>query len=110
MVRVLSCCSSQPRTLTMAQLPTSTGGGLDIYRGDLFETMREQMDRTLQQFGQLAGLSIGGGRSGRSGSAEGNILAPADVSEDDNAYRITLDLPGIDPNQVEVNLSGRTLT
>ena len=38
------------------------------------------------------------------------LAPPIDVRETDDAYIVEADLPGIDPNQVEVTIEGRTLT
>lgn len=85
----------------MANLPMT---GLDIFRGDLLSSVQREMDRAFRQFGSLTGL-------GRETQEREGILSPlAEVSEDDTAYRITLELAGFEPNQIECNVSGRTLT
>jgi HSP20 family protein len=54
--------------------------------------------------------------SGLPFSAEqGNVItstwfAPTDVSEDENTLRITMELPGVDPNDVRLSLENNVLT
>jgi len=45
----------------------------------------------------------------------GNVItstwfAPTDVSEDENSLRITMELPGVDPNDVRLSLENNVLT
>ena len=44
------------------------------------------------------------------GLASGNWVPAVDIQEDDNAYRLTADLPGIDPKDVEVTMENGVLT
>ncbi len=44
------------------------------------------------------------------GLAAGNWMPAVDIQEDDNAYRLTADLPGIDPKNVEVTMENGVLT
>jgi HSP20 family protein len=46
---------------------------------------------------------------------QGNVItstwfAPTDVSEDENTLRITMELPGVDPNDVRLSLENNVLT
>ena len=46
---------------------------------------------------------------------QGNVItstwfAPTDVSEDENSLRITMELPGVDPNDVRLSLENNILT
>jgi HSP20 family protein len=46
---------------------------------------------------------------------QGNVItstwfAPTDVSEDENSLRITMELPGVDPNDVRLSLENNVLT
>jgi HSP20 family protein len=46
---------------------------------------------------------------------QGNVItstwfAPTDVSEDQNSLRITMELPGVDPNDVRLSLENNVLT
>jgi HSP20 family protein len=48
-------------------------------------------------------------------SEQGNVItstwfAPTDVSEDENSLRITMELPGVDPNDVRLSLENNVLT
>jgi len=85
----------------MANLPMT---GLDLFRGDLLSSVQREMDRAIRQFGSLTGL----GRETQ--EREGTLTPLAEVSEDETAYRISLELAGFEPNQIEANVSGRTLT
>lgn len=38
------------------------------------------------------------------------LFAPTDVSEDENALQITMELPGVDPNDVRLSLENNVLT
>jgi HSP20 family protein len=75
---------------------------------EIFQAMRQEMDRIFQQagFGGLAGF---GSQASQQGEQQ-RIIPAAEVTEDNENYRIALELPGIDPQNVEVNLSGSTLT
>lgn len=77
---------------------------LDILRsGDVFEAI----DRVVQQNLRMLGLT----NRQQQQITEGGTLSPlADVSEDDTAYRINIELPGIDPKNVDVNVTGSTLS
>ena len=81
---------------------------------DLYNTLRRQMDDLLTQFamgfptGGSSLLGQIGGQQGRGGLS--TLTPPAEVVEDHDDYRIITELPGIDPNNVDVNVSGGTLT
>lgn len=86
----------------------STFGGhpLDVYR-----QFRQEMDQLLSQFGQL-GIQAGwGGGQGTQQQQGEQVLIPlADAVEDHDNYRIAVEVPGVDPQQIEANVSGSTLT
>ena len=69
---------------------------------DMFNQMQQEMNRLFGEFGFAAGGQQQGQRAGR-------ITPSAEVTEDNEHYRVSLELPGIDPQQVEVSLSGTTL-
>src|SRR3712207_4417666 len=53
--------------------------------------------------------------SGLPFTEQGNVItstwfAPTDVSEDENSLRITMELPGVDPNDVRLSLENNILT
>jgi len=78
---------------------------------DAFNTLRREMDRLFAQFSPFSLSTFGRLDQGQSGSPQHLVLAPpAEVIEDDSGYRIITELPGIDPREVEVNLTGSTLT
>jgi HSP20 family protein len=99
------------QTQTRSQTPTPMrGSGLD-----LFQSFRNEMERMFDQFWRGFGLPTP--RRGFEGEpfwrGEGAFAAavPAvDVAEDDKAYHITAELPGLNEKDIEVNLSGDTLT
>ena len=68
---------------------------------DLVRQMQQEIDRVFGDFGFAGTQQQERGRA---------LVPPAEVIEDNESYRIALDLPGIDPQQVEVNLGGHTLT
>lgn len=78
---------------------------------EIFQAMRQEMDRIFQQAG-VGGLAGFGSQLGSSQQSEQqrNIVPAIEATEDNENYRLTIELPGIDPQNVEVNLSGNTLT
>jgi HSP20 family protein len=66
-------------------------------------SLRDAMDRLLQD----SFFRPTRGNAGRGG--EGNLL-PLDVSESDDAYTIQASLPGIKPEDVQIQLVGDTVT
>jgi HSP20 family protein len=74
-----------------------------MFGGDALQALRNDMDRFLSQ---ITGLSLG-----RPSGAHAASLTPvAEITEDDTAYRIITELPGIDQKDVEINLVGSTLS
>jgi HSP20 family protein len=82
---------------------------------DLFRSFRDEMDRMFDQFWRGFGMPV----TRRAMEAEPfwpreeafGLPAPAvDVAEDEKAYHITAELPGLSEKDVEVNLSGDILT
>jgi HSP20 family protein len=70
--------------------------------GSLFGLQR--LNRILDE--AFAGLPL---------SDQGSVItstwfAPTDVSEDENSLRITMELPGVDPNDVRLSLENNVLT
>lgn len=64
----------------------------------------QRLNRILDE--AFAGLPFG---------EQGNVItstwfAPTDVSEDENSLRITMELPGVDPNDVRLSLENNVLT
>jgi HSP20 family protein len=70
---------------------------------DPWRSFRNEMDRVFEQFSQsLAPLSFFRG-------AERVRLPSVDIAEDDKAFTITAELPGLTAQDVDVSLDGRTL-
>jgi len=64
----------------------------------------QRLNRILDE--AFAGLPFG---------EQGNVItstwfAPTDISEDENCLRITMELPGVDPNDVRLSLENNVLT
>ena len=64
-----------------------------------FVTLRDEMDDLLSRF-----------FGGQDGWFSGRMFLFADVVETDTAFEVTLDLPGVDPEKVDVHVSGNVLT
>jgi HSP20 family protein len=93
---------------TQTQAPRATGI-------DLFQSFQNEIDRMFGQFWRGFGLPGLGGRFApqpfSSGAVPFGFLAPrVDVSEDEKAYRITAELPGLTEKDVDVTLAGDLLT
>ena len=80
-------------------------GMLQEYR-DPFQGAREQTLRLMQSLLQQSGQ--GGQR--QSDDQQGSIVPPAEAIEDENAYILTLEIPGVDPKDVDVSVVGNSLT
>ena len=79
-------------------LPFGFGG----QRGDPFQLLRREMEQLFDSVGGTQGEALTGG---------GNIVAPRmDISEDDHAFRITAEMPGARPEDVEVIFEDDVLT
>ena len=64
----------------------------------------EQALRLMQAFAS-------GGQRGRRQQDDQNAIVPAaEANEDENAYLLTLEIPGVDPKDVDVSVAGNTLT
>ncbi|MDB5898085.1 MAG: type effector protein [Ramlibacter sp.] len=79
-------------------LPFGFGG----QRGDPFQLLRRQMEQLFENVGGSAGEPMAGG---------GNIVAPRmDISEDDQAFTVTAEMPGARPEDVDVTVEDDVLT
>lgn len=76
--------------------------GFGSQRGDPFQLLRREMEQLFDNVGGTAGEgSVGGG----------NIVAPRmDISEDDQAFRVSAEMPGARPEDVEVIVEDDMLT
>lgn len=82
---------------------------------DPFQSFRNEMDRMFDQFWRGFGLPAmrRGSETEPFWHGEGGfgVSMPAvDIAEDDKAYRITAELPGLNEKDIEVHLSGNMLT
>lgn len=76
--------------------------GFGSQRGDPFQMLRREMEQLFDNVGGSAGEMMAGG---------GNIVAPRmDISEDDQAFTVTAEMPGARPEDVEVMVEGDMLT
>lgn len=77
-----------------------SGGFLPAAReNDPFSRMHREMDRMFEDF------------FGNARSSGGNILLrpSVDIAESKKAYRISVEVPGIDPEQIDLQVEGDTL-
>lgn len=65
-----------------------------------FEQLRREMDALLSRFGTGAGA----GRDWR------GVYPPVNLYESADAYMLTAELPGVDPDAIHVSLEGSTVT
>ena len=78
---------------------------------DVFRSFRTEMDRLFDRFTTGFGWPSLALPSFPAPFAGNGFATPAvDVTEDEKAYRIAAELPGMDETDVEVALSGDTLT
>jgi HSP20 family protein len=65
----------------------------------------------LQRLNRILDEALGGAGFPEQGSViTSTLFAPTDVSEDENALQITMELPGIDPDDVRLSLENNVLT
>jgi len=71
---------------------------------DPFTSFRQEMDRLFDDF-----LSPATTRTAMPSGGNGNIRPSIDLKENDGAYVVTAELPGIDPKDVQVDLHDNVL-
>jgi HSP20 family protein len=77
---------------------------------DVWRSFRGEMDRLFDRFGFPSLRRMFDFEPvGRSLSNFSFSAPPMDLSEEQNAYKITAELPGLDPKDVDVSVSGNTL-
>ena len=80
--------------------------GTDFYGSPLFAAMENLMDTmftdSLFRFDPLAGRTA-------HRSVEAALKPNLDISSDEKEYRVTVELPGVDENDVQVELEGNAL-
>ncbi len=69
-----------------------------------FDALRQEIDRAFEQFSGFPRLP-----GGVFGAAGGAVVA-VDMVEKDDGYELTAELPGLDPQDVQLGLAGRMLT
>src|SRR5689334_1888542 len=88
------------------QKPTPSRGSAST--PDVFRSLRSEMDRLFERFASGVGL---GSLPGFRFDAGIGVPSPAvDITEDDTAFKVTAELPGMTDKDVEVALRGDTLT
>jgi HSP20 family protein len=76
--------------------------GFGSQRADPFQLLRREMEQLFDNVGGTQGEPFAGG---------GNIVAPRmDISEDEQAFRVSAELPGARPEDVEVIVEDDVLT
>ena len=77
---------------------------------DVWRSFRSEMDRLFDRFGFPSLRRVFDMEPSWRPTSSFNFSAPAiDMSEDDKAYRISAELPGIDAKDIDVSVSGDTL-
>jgi HSP20 family protein len=80
-------------------------------RGDVFQSMRHEMERLFDRFGGFDLPSFGRDIEHFWPRINGGALSVSvDVAEDDKAYTITAELPGIDEKDIDVDIAEDVLT
>jgi HSP20 family protein len=64
----------------------------------------------LQRLNRILDEAFGGLPFPESSVVTSTLFAPTDVSEDENALQITMELPGVDPENVRLSLENNVLT
>lgn len=89
-------------------LPVTRQESRASYPGSVFQ-IHQEIDRMFDDVFRNFGLSSPGGRPGSS-LAQAEWLKPTlDVGATDKEYHISIELPGVDEKDVQVELSGDTL-
>jgi HSP20 family protein len=77
---------------------------------DIWQSFRGEMDRLFDRFGFSSLRRVFDIEpSWRSASSFGFSAPAIDMNEDENAYKISAELPGIDAKDIDVSVSGDTL-
>ncbi len=75
---------------------------------DVWSSLRSEMDRLFDTF--TSRFSVTPFLSPRFGSVP-NVLSPAvDITEEEGAFKVTAEVPGLAEKEIQVSLSGDTLT
>src|SRR5690242_17031922 len=94
----------------MANAPVPVKQTTPIASGapDYWQSFKTEMDRLFDRFTSSFGLAPF--QAFRSGSAFSMPTPAVDISEDDAAIKLTAELPGMTEKDIQVSLSGNTLT
>lgn len=83
-------------------LAVTTRRGLDPFAGDIFQTWR-RMSRLLDE--------TAGAYTGEDGGAMTSAwVPPCDIAENENTLRVAVEVPGIRPEDIKVNIENTVLT
>lgn len=81
---------------------------------DLWRSLRADMDRMFERMtGGVLGAPFGAAwpfQAARSGDGARAALPAADLTEDDTAFRLTVEMPGLTEKDIAVSVSGDVLT
>jgi HSP20 family protein len=93
--------TSRSTAMPTTSLPTRISRGLEpFFRRDPFRALQQEMDEMLSRFSY----------DWNGGELLTQAAAPSlDLSETDNALEIRMDLPGIKPEEVDIEISGNTV-
>ena len=82
------------------------------HNGDIFQSMRHEMERLFDRFSHfdLAPFGHDIERFWPHGNGNGMLSVSVDVAEDDKAYTITAELPGIEEKDIDVSIANDVLT
>lgn len=89
----------------MAKSQLSKSTGQQGTGGDIFSTLHNEIDRVFDQFGNGGHWPFSTFSTG-----DGKHSLQLDVSETDDEIEVTADLPGVEQDDVSVNLAGEMLT
>jgi HSP20 family protein len=96
----------------MADVPVEvkTAAPAETTAPDVWRSFRSEMDRLFDRFGFPSLRRMFDVEPAWRPVSTFSFSAPAiDMSEDDKAYKISAELPGLDPKDVDVSVSGNTL-
>ena len=101
--------------MAMAQTPVDVKKEAPARVPDVWQSFRSDMDRLFDRFAGRFGLPafrrmFDTEPAGWSETSFGFSAPAVDVTEDDKAYKITAELPGLDEKNIDVAVLGDTLT
>jgi HSP20 family protein len=90
--------------------PWRSGGQLGRSGMDPFTSFRHEMDRLFDDFFSPAEARSFGRPAAASAGGMGGAWPSLDVSETPEAYKVCAELPGLDPEDVQIELKDNALT